>query len=132
MQQPYVRPGHAVRHYVGVYDGHEPSECGKCCFPLCEIYRVEGCSGLGPMCVWSAFTVCFGAVSYGGCSACGGALYMFSFWKPNFKPVTNPPNPMMKLLCPLMEVWRYEKNPCDGGGDCGPFIFPGIFCGLHR
>ena len=60
VQQPYVRPGHAVRHYVGVYDGHEPhSECGKCFFPLCEIYRVEGCSGPGNlhMCVWSLFTV---------------------------------------------------------------------------
>ena len=47
-----------------------------------------------------------------------------NFWKPKYKPVTGPPSALMRLWCPLMEVWRYEKNPCDDEGECAPFIFP--------
>ena len=125
--QPYQRPVGGPRFYPGSHNNEPPSDCGKCCFPICEIYRYDGCGGaLWGAVAWAAVWGVITSPTGGWGVVCGPARYAFRCWTPEYAPVVAPPNPVMKFFCPLMEVWRYEKNPCDGGGDCEPFILPFI------
>ena len=99
--------------YAGAHNGKPPSDCAKCCCPLMEIYRYDGCaeSCCGLFCM-----TCIGNV--GGAMVgvplgpCGAWAYMFTCWEPQFVP---PPEPdcCMKCFCPLLEVYRYEGCECE-------------------
>ena len=153
--------GRVPRYFAGTHGGEPPSDCGKWCFPICEIYRHDGCAPLPYCCLIgsqmagacaagcaSGFFFGSGATLH-GCTGCGstlgGCVYMcalpcrrsadqifadtlyrfaVNFWHPKQTAVDTAPSLCMKIFCPMMEVCRYEKNPCDGGGNFEPFIIP--------